>query len=92
MKSLLDPEMPLALPKRGTTKHLGLPMSQVRVITPRVGGGFGRKTEATVQPIAAALGLKTKKPVKVVLSREDDFAMMRSRHPARIWMRTGGQG
>ncbi len=68
---------------------LGLPMSQVRVITPRVGGGFGGKMEATVQPIAAALALKTKKPVKVVLSREDDFAMMRSRHPARIWMRTG---
>jgi CO/xanthine dehydrogenase Mo-binding subunit len=68
---------------------LGIPMSQVRVITPRVGGGFGGKMEATVQPIAAALALKTKKPVKVVLSREDDFAMMRSRHPARIWMRTG---
>lgn len=68
---------------------LGIPMSQVRVITPRVGGGFGGKMEATVQPIAAALALKTKKPVKVTLSREDDFAMMRSRHPARIWMRTG---
>lgn len=68
---------------------LGIPMSQVRVITPRVGGGFGGKMEATVQPIAAALALKTKKPVKVTLSREDDFVMMRSRHPARIWMRTG---
>jgi CO/xanthine dehydrogenase Mo-binding subunit len=68
---------------------LGLPMSQVRVITPRVGGGFGGKMEATVQPIAAALALKARRPVKIVLSREDDFAMMRSRHPARIWMRTG---
>lgn len=68
---------------------LGIPMTQVRVITPRVGGGFGGKMEATVQPLAAALALKTKKPVKVVLSREDDFAMMRTRHPARIWMRTG---
>ena len=69
---------------------LGLPMLQVRVITPRVGGGFGGKMEATVQPIAAALALKVRKPVKIVLSREDDFAMMRTRHPARIWMRTGG--
>jgi CO/xanthine dehydrogenase Mo-binding subunit len=68
---------------------LGIPMTQVRVITPRVGGGFGGKMEATVQPLAAALALKTKKPVKIVLSREDDFAMMRTRHPARIWMRTG---
>jgi len=70
---------------------LGLPMAQVRVVTPRVGGGFGGKMEATVQPIAAALALKTKRPVKIVLSREDDFAMMRSRHPARIWMRTGAR-
>src|SRR5262249_54516507 len=68
---------------------LGLPMTRVRVITPRVGGGFGGKMEATVQPIAAALALKTRKPVKVVLSREDDFAMMRARHPAKIFMRTG---
>ena len=68
---------------------LGIPMTQVRVITPRIGGGFGGKMEATVQPLAAALALKTKKPVKIVLSREDDFAMMRTRHPARIWMRTG---
>jgi CO/xanthine dehydrogenase Mo-binding subunit len=70
---------------------LGLPMAQVRVITPRVGGGFGGKMEATVQPIAAALALKTKRAVKIVLSREDDFVMMRSRHPARVWMRTGAK-
>jgi CO/xanthine dehydrogenase Mo-binding subunit len=68
---------------------LGLPMTRVRVITPRVGGGFGGKMEATVQPIAAALALKTRRPVKVVLSREDDFIMMRARHPAQIFMRTG---
>jgi CO/xanthine dehydrogenase Mo-binding subunit len=68
---------------------LGIPMTQVRVITPRIGGAFGGKMEATVQPIAAALALKTKKPVKIVLSREEDFAMMRTRHPGRIWMKTG---
>ena len=33
---------------------LGLPMTRVRVITPRVGGGFGGKMEATVQPIAVS--------------------------------------
>jgi CO/xanthine dehydrogenase Mo-binding subunit len=68
---------------------LGLPMTQVRVITPRVGGGFGGKMEATVQPIAAALALRTRQSVKITLSREDDFAMMRTRHPARVWMKTG---
>jgi CO/xanthine dehydrogenase Mo-binding subunit len=68
---------------------LGLPLAKIRVITPRVGGGFGGKMEATVQPLTAALALKTGQPVKLVLSREDDFAMMRTRHPTKIWMRTG---
>ena len=68
---------------------LGLSMSKVRALTPRVGGAFGGKMEATVQPIAAALAIKTGKPVKVVLSRDDDFQMIRSRHGARIRMATG---
>jgi CO/xanthine dehydrogenase Mo-binding subunit len=72
-------------------ESLGLPMARIRVLTPRVGGGFGGKMEYTVQPIAAALALKTGRPVKLVLSREDDFVMMRSRHPSRIRIRTGAR-
>ncbi|MEC7490387.1 MAG: xanthine dehydrogenase family protein molybdopterin-binding subunit [Pseudomonadota bacterium] len=68
---------------------LGLSMSKVRALTPRVGGAFGGKMEATVQPIAAALAIKTGRPVKVALSRDDDFQMMRSRHGTRIQMSTG---
>jgi CO/xanthine dehydrogenase Mo-binding subunit len=47
---------------------------------PRIRGGFGGKMEATVQPIAAALALRTPRPVKVVLSREDDFGHLRHGH------------
>ncbi len=72
-------------------ESLGLPMSRIRVLTPRVGGGFGGKMEHTVQPIAVALALKAGRPVKLVLSREDDFTMMRSRHATRIRMRTGAR-
>ena len=68
---------------------LGLSMSKVRALTPRVGGAFGGKMEATVQPIAAALAIKTGRAVKVTLSRDDDFQMMRSRHGTRIQMSTG---
>ena len=71
------------------SEALGLPLAKIRVITPRIGGGFGGKMEATVQPLTAALSLKSGRPVKIVLTREDDFAMMRRRHPATIWMRTG---
>jgi len=54
-------------------------MSKVRAITPRIGGGFGGKMEATVQPIAAALATATRRPVKVTLSQDQDFETMRAR-------------
>ncbi len=70
---------------------LGMPMSKVRCITPMVGGAFGAKMEHTVQPIAAALARKAHKPVRVTLSREQDFEMIRARHPAKVWMKTGAK-
>ncbi len=72
-----------------TAEALGVPMSKVRVIVPRVGGGFGGKTESTNQPIAAALAKAAGAPVKLTFSRTDDMTMMRSRHASRIYMRTG---
>ena len=38
-------------------ESLGLPMTRLRCLTPRVGGGFGNKMEAHVQPIAVKLAL-----------------------------------
>ncbi len=70
---------------------LGLPMSKVRCVTPMVGGGFGAKMEHTVQPIAALLAREARKPVRVTLPREQDFEMIRSRHPAKVWMKTGAK-
>ena len=68
---------------------LGLPMSLVRSVTPRVGGAFGGKMETGVQPIAVALARASGKPVKMTLTREQDFEMMRSRHPVKMRMKTG---
>ncbi len=68
---------------------LGVPRNQVRAISPYVGGGFGGKSEPGVQLFAALLAKAAKRPVKVVLSREEDMTMMRSRHPARMRLKTG---
>ncbi len=70
---------------------LGLPMAKVRALTPRVGGAFGGKMEPTVQPVTALLAIKAGKAVKVTLTREQDFETIRSRHPAKIWMKTGAK-
>jgi CO/xanthine dehydrogenase Mo-binding subunit len=68
---------------------LGLPRSRVRAIGPRVGGGFGAKSEATVQPIAVLLAQRTGRPVKVVLDRSEDMLTMRSRHPSIMRIKSG---
>jgi len=70
-------------------ESLQLPMSRLRSLTPRVGGGFGNKMEAHIQPLTVALAMKTGRPVKCVLTREEDFEIVRARHPFRIRMKTG---
>jgi CO/xanthine dehydrogenase Mo-binding subunit len=70
---------------------LSLPMSKVRCVTPRVGGGFGNKMEMHVQGMTAALALATGRPVKMVLSREEDFELVRLRNPYRIRAKTGAR-
>ena len=68
---------------------LGLPRSRIRAIGPNVGGGFGAKSEATVQPLAVLLAQRTGRPVKVVLDRSEDMLTMRSRHPALMRIKSG---
>ena len=75
----------------GISRWLGLPMSKVRVIAPYVGGAFGGKGGLTNQQIAAVLAIAAAAPVKLTYSREDDMTMMKSRHPSRIYMRTGAK-
>lgn len=72
-------------------KGLGLPMSKIRAITPPVGGAFGGKSGVTIQPITVLLAQKTGRPVRLTLSRTDDMMMMRSRHPARVQVKTGAR-
>jgi CO/xanthine dehydrogenase Mo-binding subunit len=72
-------------------EELGEPMAKIRVIATRVGGGFGGKHASNIHSIAAWLARAARRPVKLVLSRMQDFEVQRSRHPARIWMKTGAQ-
>ena len=68
---------------------LGLPMKRIRVIKPRIGGGFGGKQEILVEDIAAHLTIATGRPVIFEYSRAEEFEAARSRHPMRIHMKTG---
>ncbi len=68
---------------------LGLPVKRIRVIKPRIGGGFGGKQEILVEDVAAHLTIATGRPVQFVYTREEEFIAARSRHPMRIRMKTG---
>ncbi|WP_309493295.1 xanthine dehydrogenase family protein molybdopterin-binding subunit [Candidatus Hecatella orcuttiae] len=68
---------------------LGLPESKVRVTKPEgMGGGFGIKSDYPLDACAALLSMKTGKPVKMVLSREEEM-LTRTRHPMIMEMEIG---
>jgi putative selenate reductase molybdopterin-binding subunit len=68
---------------------LGLPVKRIRVIKPRIGGGFGGKQEVLMEDVPAHLTIATKRPVIYEYSREEEFIGARSRHPMKIKMKTG---
>jgi len=68
---------------------LGLPIKRIRVIKPRVGGGFGGKQEVLIEDVAAHLTIATKRPVIYEYTREEEFIASRARHPMKIKMKTG---
>ena len=52
---------------------LGMDISQLKVTSSEIGGGFGGKTHVWIEPVALALSRKANRPVKLVMSREDVF-------------------
>ena len=68
---------------------LGLPIKRIRVIKPRIGGGFGGKQEVLMEDVAAHLTIATGRPVRYEYTREEEFIAARSRHPMRVHMKTG---
>jgi len=75
--------------RRQLAPVLGLPVKRIRVIKPRIGGGFGGKQEILIEDVAAHLTIATGRPVLFEYSREEEFTASRSRHPMRIRMKTG---
>ena len=68
---------------------LGIPVSQIRVIKPRVGGGFGGKQAFHGEFFCALTTLRTGKPSKCVYTREEVFESSYTRHPMKIRMKIG---
>jgi CO/xanthine dehydrogenase Mo-binding subunit len=65
-----------------------LPENQVRVIVPPLGGGYGGKTHARIEPALALLARKARRPVQWVLTRDEVFLTGR-RYGAVVKIKTG---
>jgi len=70
------------------SRALGIKPEQVRVISTPVGGAFGGKEENTVQIHLAMLAMITKRPVKMVWTREESGTTGIKRHPMIVTMKT----
>jgi CO/xanthine dehydrogenase Mo-binding subunit/aerobic-type carbon monoxide dehydrogenase small subunit (CoxS/CutS family) len=64
------------------------PLGHVRVVVPLVGGGFGSKTYAKLEPIAAVVARVAARPVRLAISAEDAFRTVR-RCDARVSVSLG---
>lgn len=68
---------------------LKLPLSRVRVVFGKVGGGFGGKHKPLLDPLAALCAMRTGRPVKFRLTREEEFTVSSVRHPYIMDYKTG---
>ena len=68
---------------------LGIPRDNVRVIGPHMGAGYGNKDESRLAAITALLARRAGRPVKIELSREEEFVAGRHRHATTTRLRVG---
>jgi putative selenate reductase molybdopterin-binding subunit len=66
-----------------------IPVRDIRVIKPRIGGGFGVKQEVLIEDVVSLLALRSGRPVKLEYTRAEEFISSRTRHPAVVTMDLG---
>ncbi len=75
--------------RRMVAPLLGLSVKQIRVVKPRIGGGFGGKQEMLIEDLCGHLTLATGRPVRFEYNREQEFSSARSRHAQTLTYRAG---
>jgi len=68
---------------------IGIPIKRIRVIKPRIGGGFGGKQEILIEDLCGLMTLRTGRPVRLEFTREEELTAARARHPQIVRFKTG---
>jgi CO/xanthine dehydrogenase Mo-binding subunit len=79
--------------QKAVSSVLGIGLNKVRVIQTETGGGFGGKEDvpSIIGAQAALMAWLSRRPVKLILSREEDIISMSKRHPAVIYHKLGAK-
>lgn len=75
--------------RRILSNALEIPKSKIRVIKPRIGGGFGAKQSVVAEVFPAIVTLKTGKPAKMIFTRQETLTNGSPRHEMEIKVRLG---
>jgi CO/xanthine dehydrogenase Mo-binding subunit len=74
--------------RKTTAAYLGVREAAVRVVVTAVGGGFGGKLDATLEPFCCLLARRTGRPVKLVNTRREEFVAGAPRENAVVRIRS----
>ena len=78
------------LHKREFAELLGIDPGRIRIIQPPIGGGFGSKLDIyPFEPISIFLAKMTRRPVKLLFTREEEFIASPTRQPVLLKLRSG---
>lgn len=75
--------------RRILSNALDISKSKIRVIKPRIGGGFGAKQTVVAEVYPAIVTLKTGRPAKIIYTREESLIASSPRHEMEIKVRIG---
>ena len=75
--------------RRILANALHIPKSMIRVVKPRIGGGFGAKQTSVCEVYPAFVTWKTKKPSKIIFSRYESQIASTPRHEMELHVRLG---
>ena len=87
--TIVSPSQNITHHRHMLAKIIKKPISKVRFIMSPVGGGFGGKEDMIYQGMLALMAMKTRRPVRLVFTREESIAVTAKRHPSRTTLRMG---
>ncbi|MGD2110562.1 MAG: xanthine dehydrogenase family protein molybdopterin-binding subunit [Phycisphaerae bacterium] len=78
--------------KHDLSRIVQVPLEKIRIVQPPIGGGFGSKLDIhPFEPICVFLARATKRPVRLVFTRGEEFLATPTRQPAVIHLRSGAR-